>query len=117
MCEEESSIWETVLTTCVPLPKVSRVHSSAIACEVRFGFHASRPYPYRFAIANGCPSQFSSSPTFTTALYPPSDRRQVLPGTISLTDVRPTADDRRLTTALPSMCISKSSVCFHIGTR
>ena len=42
--------------------------------ELRFGFHARRPKPYRFAIASGLPSQFASMPTLATPTNPPSGR-------------------------------------------
>src|SRR5260370_455274 len=53
-------------------------------------------------MASGCASQFSSRPTLTTALYPPSGRCQVLPETIFFTGLS------------PFTCMSKSRISFRM---
>src|SRR5207248_5121836 len=60
-----------------PLYPYTTLFRSAIACELRSGFQASRPNPYKLAIARWLASQFVLSPTFATPTYPPVGRSKL----------------------------------------
>ena len=97
----------TMSTTCGSLPNVSRVHSSAICFGLRSGFQASRPKPYRFAIA-----RWIAQPVVIEADIDDADK--AAEWSMKRLARHNLLHRRR---CRPSARMSKSSISFHMGTR
>ena len=97
----------TVSTTRGSLPKVSRVHSSAICCERQIRIPGEPAEAVEIGLRQVIAEPVGVRPTFDTPTKPPVGRWNVLP------------DDERLDRRRrrPPTRMSKSSASFHIGTR